>query len=75
MYVVGEQRDIDDARAGRDDDERDCRIVVMALGVRGRVIRRRESLVVEAFMSDEESWARERGLTSLFEVKEEVVVV
>jgi hypothetical protein len=72
VYVEGVQRDMEDARPGREVERRDWRIVVMALGVKGGFIRRRESLVVEAFMSDEESCARERGLISLFEVEEVV---
>ena len=52
---------IEDARPGRGPVDRACKIVVSAEGVKGGVMRRRESFVVCALIRDAQSWARERG--------------
>lgn len=56
---------IEDARPGRGPVDRACKIGVSAEGVKGGVIRSRESFVVCALTRDAQSWARDRGLMGL----------
>lgn len=56
---------IEDASPGRGPVDRACKIGVSAEGVKGGVMRRRESFVVCALTRDAQSCARDRGLMGL----------